>query len=58
MRGNFFTNGSAQAMSNLAVYVKLDPSQENIDQFFNKLCDVFIETAKQIDVCKIKESPN
>ena len=31
--------------------VKLDPSQENIDQFCNKLCGVFIETAKQIDVC-------
>ena len=38
--------------------MKLDPSQENIDQFCNKLCDVFIETAKKIDVCKIKESPN
>ena len=37
--------------------VKLDPSQENIDIFCNKLCDVFIETAKKIDVCKIKSSP-
>ena len=38
--------------------VKLYSSQENIDQFCNKLCGVFIKTAKQIDVCKIKESPN
>ena len=36
--------------------VKLDPSQENIDTFCNKLCGVFIETAKKIDVCKIKAS--
>ena len=27
--------------------MKLDPSQENIDQLCNKLCDVFIETAKK-----------
>ena len=27
--------------------VKLDPSQENIDIFCNKLCGVFIETAKK-----------
>ena len=27
--------------------VKLDPSQENIDTFCNKLCGVFIETAKK-----------
>ena len=33
--------------------VKLDPSQENIDIFCNKLCGVFIDTAKKLDVCKI-----
>ena len=37
--------------------MKLDPSQENVGTFCNKVCGVFIVTANKIDVCKIKASP-